>query len=138
MKLFNILVMTFVVWAAAVSAQTEKFTYQGRLLDGTLPANARYDLQFELFEDESGGTAIGFKEHLGVHVSNGIFTVLLDFGGVSTFRGGDRWIEISVKPEGAGQYTLLNPRQQITSAPYSIRSLNAQNALDLGGVAADQ
>jgi len=31
----------------AVHAQTTEFTYQGRLIDGTNPANGQYDFQFK-------------------------------------------------------------------------------------------
>src|SRR5437764_6560386 len=33
----------------------EAFTYQGRLLDNSVPANGQYDLQFALFDAVSGG-----------------------------------------------------------------------------------
>jgi hypothetical protein len=69
--------------------------------------------------------------------------VRLDFGS-EHFNGADRWIEIAVRPAGSGTFTALSPRQRVTSAPYSIKSLNSEtaliatNATQLGGVAADQ
>ncbi len=125
---------------SSVEAQTTEFTYQGRLVDGSLPANTPQDFEFRLFAAETGGTALGTQTRLGVPVSNGIFTVRLDFAG--QFDGPARWLEISVKPAGdPNPFTLLNPRQPVSSAPYSIRSLNAGtavNSLNLGGVAANQ
>jgi len=43
--------------AIRVHSQTTSFTYQGRLTDGGVPANASYDLQFALFDSLSGGAA---------------------------------------------------------------------------------
>jgi hypothetical protein len=60
-----------------------------------------------------------------VTATNGVFNVKIDFGS-SVFSGGDVYLEIGVR-RGAetGAFTPLNPRQQITSAPYAIRSLSA-------------
>ena len=112
---------------ATYSAQTTEFTYQGRLLDGSLPANASYDLEFRLFNSEISGAPIGTVSRPAVMVNTGIFTVKLDFGPV--FDGSPRWIEIAVKPAGsAGPFTLLSPRQSISSAPYAVRSLTSSTA----------
>jgi len=136
------------VWLIAganiVAAQTSEFTYQGKITD-TAGTAASYDFEFRLFEANTGGTALGTNRRDGVPVSSGVFTVKLDFGGASTFRGTERWLEIAVKPAGSpNPYTILTPRQPVTSAPYSIRSLNsaaadlALNSNQLGGVAANQ
>lgn len=139
------LLLVFILLAAAdlAFAQTTEFTYQGRLVDGTVPANSNYDFEFRLCASESNcNLMLGTNQRLGVSVSNGIFTVKLDFG--DNFGGQPRWLEIAVRPAGGGSFTTLTPRQPFTSTPYSIRSLNAQaadtatNALNLGGVAASQ
>jgi len=124
-------------------AQTTEFTYQGRLLDGSMPPTASYDFEFGLFATEAGGTALATNQRSGVSVANGIFTVRLDFAG--SFDGAPRWLEIAVKPAGSPDpFTPLNPRQPITSAPYAIRALNSTtaetsvNADNLGGIAANQ
>lgn len=62
-----------------------------------------------------------------VAVSNGVFTVSLDFGAVA-FPGANRWLEISVRVAGGGAFTTLTPRQPLTSTPYAIKSLNAAAA----------
>src|SRR3989442_4368927 len=146
----RILVMVLVLMmsaAGAVFAQTISFTYQGRLTDGGTAANGNYDLQFALFDSLSGGAQVGSTQTLNtVAVSNGVFTVGLDFG-ANAFNGANRFLEISARPTGAGSFTLLTPRQQITSTPYAVRSAsagnadtatNATNASQLGGVAANQ
>ena len=125
-----------------VQAQTTAFTYQGRLSDNNLAANGPYEMQFSLFDAASGGGQIGSTEtHNTVSVVNGIFTVELDFG-VGSFSGPARYLQIAVRPAGsANPHTLLSPRQSVTSAPYAIRSLNADtatNSTQLGGLDANQ
>ncbi len=109
-----------------VHAQTTSFTYQGRLSDGGNVANGSYDLQFALWDSLSGGAQIGATQTVSaVAVSNGIFTVSLDFG-ANAFTGANRWLETSVRLAGSGALpTVLSPRQPITSTPYSVRSLSA-------------
>jgi hypothetical protein len=121
--------------ASAASAQTSSFTYQGRLTDGGTPANGNYDLQFALWDSNSGGTQIGVTQIPNVAVSAGIFTVQLDFG-ATAFPGAPRFLEISARLTGSGSFTTLSPRQPITSTPYAIRSLNASSAdtVTVGGV----
>src|SRR4051812_43792715 len=101
----------------SVSAQTTAFTYQGRLLDSAMPPTANYDFEFRLYDMLSGGTQQGTEQTLtNVAVASGIFTVTLDFG--AQFPGANRWLAISVKPAGGPTFTLLTPRQPVTSAPY--------------------
>jgi hypothetical protein len=57
------------------------FTYQGSLTDGGSPANGTYDLKFMLYSSGSGGNALsGPITNSPVGVTNGLFTVDLDFG----------------------------------------------------------
>ena len=125
------------------AAQTNEFIYQGKLTDSAGTA-ANYDFQFRLCRSEANCVALnllGTRTRLGVPVTNGVFSVSLDFPAAS-FDGAARFLEIGVKPAGsADPYTILAPRQQITSAPYAVKSLNAENADNaarLGGAAANQ
>jgi hypothetical protein len=126
-------------WAMAQSAA---FTYQGRLTDADSPASNTYDMQFKLFNTQAVGTGeeLGFLTKTSVEVSNGVFTVVLDFG-ESVFDGSDRFLEIGIRPAGSTDpYTVLAPRQPLTSSPYALRSLKSEsaetaaNATLLGGV----
>ncbi len=128
----------------SIWAQTNEFTYQGNLNESGARANGNYDLEFRLYTASSGGFTLGTRSRLNVPISNGVFSVTLDFP-AANFSGGDRWLEIGVKPAGsANPFTVLSPRQKITSSPYSVRSANAANAetatnsTQLGGVAANQ
>jgi hypothetical protein len=141
---FLFIILTIVLSAGAIFGQSSSFTYQARLTDGGTPANGNYDLQFALFDAAGGNNQIGQTQTIpSVAVSGGVFTVTLDFG-ANAFSGASRFLEISMRPSGAAAFTLLTPRQQITSTPYAVRSLNtatadvATNAQQLGGVAADQ
>lgn len=142
-KLYWILVILVAIEIVPVRAQTSAFTYQGKLTDGGSAASGQYDFSFKLFAASSGGSQIGSDFVVeDVQVSNGIFTVTLDFGSSPFVPPGGTHLEIAVRPGAStGPYTTLLPRQPITSAPYAIQSLSATLAADsqnLGGVAADQ
>lgn len=127
-------------------AQTSAFTYQGKLADSGSPANGQYDFVFKLFSLSAGGAQIGADAvHDDVQVTAGIFTVNLDFGSSPFTSDTARYLEIAVRAgAGAVTYTTLTPRQPITSSPYSVSTIRAassavaDNALQLGGVAASQ
>jgi len=81
---FLLTVFTFalsLLLAPAVRAQGTAFTYQGWLMSDTSPANGSYDLTFALFDSPSGGAQEGNTlTNTAIGVSNGLFTVTLDFG----------------------------------------------------------
>ena len=86
-----------VLLGVPVAGQTSGFVYQGRLTDGGTPANGNYDLQFALWNSLSGGTQVGSTQAINtVAVSNGVFTVSLDFG-ANAFPGANRFLEISTR-----------------------------------------
>ena len=140
-----ILGLCILLFSTTIQAQTTVFTFQGRLSDNNLVANGTYDMQFALFDAVSGGNQIGQTvSNANVSVVSGIFTVNLDFG-ANSFSGADRYLQISVRVAGdQNPHTILNPRQSVTSAPYSIKSLfslnadNATNSNQLGGILANQ
>ncbi|MGA9349147.1 MAG: hypothetical protein WBW48_10125 [Anaerolineae bacterium] len=102
------------------------FTYQGQLRQGGSPVNGTCDFQFSLWDAASGGAQIGTTQTAtSVTVSNGLFTVQLDFGSAA-FTGDARWLEIAVRcPAGSGSYTTLTPRQPLTAAPYALYAKGA-------------
>lgn len=115
---------------AAALAQGNAFSFQGRLNDGTNPANGRYDLEFRLYNAITGGTQIGAAlARPATVLINGVFSTMLDFGTTAFNSPNNVFIEISVKPGGSpNAFTILGPRQQLTAVPFAIRSLNATNA----------
>src|SRR6266576_6220558 len=89
-----VVVIAIVISAGVAFAQTSSFIYQGRLTDGGTAANGNYDLQFALFDSLSGGSQVGSTQTVNtVPVSNGIFSVNLDFG-AGSFSGASRFLEI--------------------------------------------
>ncbi len=94
------------------------FTYQGRLTDGGSPANGEYDFQFRLYNGNDGSEVGSPISQENVSVTEGGFTVQLDFGNV--FDGTPLLLGISVRPgSSSGAYTTLSPRQPLTPAPYA-------------------
>ena len=95
------------------------FTYQGSLKNNGSPANGQFDFQFKLYDALSGGTQVGNTLTVSNQaVTDGLFTVLLDFG-ASAFGGQARWLEIAVRQAGGGTYTTLAPRQPLSAVPYA-------------------
>jgi trimeric autotransporter adhesin len=118
--------------AAPVHAQTPAgtaFSYQGRLTDNGAPASGVYDLQFALFDASSGsGLVAGPLVVDDATVTNGLFTVSLDFGS-SAFTGQARWLEIAVRPGAStGAFTPLAARQVISPAPHAVFSQFSQSS----------
>jgi hypothetical protein len=96
------------------------FTYQGHLTDGGSPANGTYDFQFKLHDAASAGNQLGTVTKEDVTVTDGLFTVVLDFG-IGAFTGDARWLEIGVRPgTSTGAFTVLSPRQALTPSPYTL------------------
>src|SRR5687767_802654 len=117
--------MLVLILLGAAYAQGTAFTYQGRLTDSDNPADGVFDMQFKLFDTATTGTGAQQGSTITnstVKVANGVFAVELDFG-AGVFTGAARFLEISIRPAGsADPYTVLSPRQAVTSAPYAIRS----------------
>jgi hypothetical protein len=101
------------------------FTYQGRLKSGGQPANGNYDLRFTLYDAVSGGGQVGSPlTSAPVIVTDGSFTVLLEFGAV--FNGDARWLELGVRTNGSiSPYGILSPRQPLTPTPYALYAPSA-------------
>ena len=126
-KLAAFLLLFAALCAGAAQAQTTAFTYQGQLSDGANAASGTYQMQFSLFDAATNGNQIGATiTNTNVNVAKGVFTVQLDFSPATPFASGAaRYLSIAVKKAAETNYTTLDPRQQITSAPYTIRTLSA-------------
>lgn len=101
-------------------AQGTAFTYQGRLQNNGAAADGTFNLQFLLYTNSSGGvTVAGPVVTNGVAISNGLFTVTMDFG-AAVWDGATNWLEIGVETNGGSSFTTLTPRQRVTPTPYAI------------------
>jgi len=138
---FCLIFVPLMIWITSgmALAQITAFTYQGKLADANNPSgNGNYDMQFKLFDTPAVGTGTQQGSTITnptVSVSGGIFTVTLDFGS-NVFTGAARYVEIGVRPAGNSiAYTVLSPRQPVTSTPYAIQTINATQ---LGGLPASR
>lgn len=113
-------------FAAAESPLGNSFTYQGKLTLNGQPANGPYDFTFLLKDSPTFGSSVGPANGLeDVAVTNGLFTVTLDFG-PNAFNGSARWLDISVRPGASiGVPTTLTPRQPLNPAPYAVHALGS-------------
>lgn len=125
----SILIFCLTISIGTGLGQTTAFNFQGRLNDGTSPANGRYDLQFKLFDAITGGTQFGTTvDRPNLALINGVFSTTLDFG-ASAFASGNLFLEISVRPfNSPNAYVVLGARQQILSVPLAVRATSAANA----------
>ncbi len=130
-KIQNLLIalamlFSFNLQLSTLHAQGTAFTYQGWLNDSGQPANGtNYGMVFYLYDAPTNGNLLGDLGIVSVAVSNGLFTVPLDFG--NEFDGTPRWLQISVQKNG-GAFTQLAPRQSVTPTPYAIYAANASSA----------
>ncbi|MGC9944341.1 MAG: hypothetical protein ABSE48_21150, partial [Verrucomicrobiota bacterium] len=112
----------------SVFGQGTAFLYQGHLEDQNTPANGNYDLEFTIYDAARNGDLLGMAlTNFDTSVSNGLFTVSLDFGAV--FTGQNCWLDVSVRTNGGSAFSELSPRQPIQSVPYAIMANGASNLL---------
>lgn len=119
-------------------AQTSSFTYQGKLADSGVAANGTYDITFKLYDTLANGTQIGTDiVRDDVVVSDGGFTVDLDFGAAAFASGASRFLQLEVRAgAGAVTYTTLVPRQPLTSSPYAVKAASATSSDSLSAFCA--
>jgi hypothetical protein len=110
------------------------FTYQGRLMDDGDPANGSYDFQFDLYDDPTSGSRVADTVFVDdKEVSEGLFTVQLDFER-GVFTGEARYLEIAVRAgDSSGDYTILAPRQELTTVPYAQYAFDSLSTGSLQG-----
>jgi alpha-galactosidase len=98
------------------------FTYEGQLSVGGTLVGGSYDITFSLYDALLSGTQIGpTLTNSFVLGTNGAFRAVLDFG-PGAFTGDARWMEVSVRTNGDGIFTMLGPRQAITPMPYAVQA----------------
>src|SRR5256886_4673060 len=127
-KLFSLMLLALSLATTRLLAAPlgASFTYQGRLTDAGNPATGVFDLRFTIYDWATNGTALaGPITNSPTSVSNGLFTITLDFG-AGIFTGAAHWLEIAVRPgDSTDSFTPLNPLQPLTAAPYALYAANA-------------
>jgi len=124
--LILLLALALLTGAGHALAQGTAFTYQGQLSVNGAPANGNYDLSFTLLDAPTNGNVFGSLTNTATPVTNGLFTAVLDFGGV--FSGSNYWLQIAACTNGAGLFTALSPLQPVSPAPYALYAQNAGSA----------
>jgi hypothetical protein len=133
---FHSLLLLLLSLSNLAQAQGTAFSYQGHLVENGLPANGGHDFIFSLFDAAAVGSRITPDVQLNnIPVASGQFNVTLDFG--NGFTGGSRWLEISVRPAGVGQFTKMDGRVSLLPTPYAIRAQTA-GSVGNGAVTANQ
>jgi hypothetical protein len=104
-------------------AQGTAFTYQGQLNANGSTANGLYDLRFQVWDALTNGNLIaGPLTNSATGVTNGLFTITLDFG-PGVFTGPGRWLELDVRTNGTGAFTTLLPLQPVLPVPYALYAM---------------
>ena len=128
-RIVQFVLLLLVIAALKVSALGTAFNYQGRLNDAGVPANASYDFRFVVYNAVTNGTQVSVPlTNSAVAVSNGLFSVTLDFG-AGVFAGTNEWLDIGVRAVGVTNLTTLFPRQPVLPVPYAIFATGASNLL---------
>jgi hypothetical protein len=114
---------TFSLQPLNAFAQVAAFTYQGQLNANGGTANGLYDLRFQVWGALTNGNLIaGPLTNSATGVTNGLFTVTLDFG-PGVFTGPGRWLELDVRTNGTGAFTTLLPLQPVLPVPYALYAM---------------
>ncbi len=108
-------------------SETMAFTHQGLLkMDGHV-VTGYYDFWIDLYDAVTLGSYVGHCDDVGTgstfntYVDHGLYTFYLICEGWNpdVFQGGNRWLDIYVRPSGGGAWTHLSPRQPVSPAPYA-------------------
>lgn len=116
--------------SAQAAVMGTAFTYQGQLTSSGAPVNGTCAFQFILYDALIDGSQVGsILTKTGVTVTNGLFSISLDFGS-SVFTGDARWLQIAAKCGSDASYSTLSPRQELTPTPYALNAdlLDGQHA----------
>jgi len=105
-------------------AQGTAFIYQGRLTDNGAPFTGVVELDATLWDAATDGNEIRFsplpRPPVMVEVSNGLFTVEVDFR-KGAFPGQPRWLQFGLRKDpDPAPFTTLLPRQHILAVPYAM------------------
>lgn len=99
------------------------FSYQGQLLKSGSPYSGNADGVFRLYNDAAAGSQVGATITItSIAVTDGLFTVELDYG--SVFTGTALWLDVQVRTPPDVAYTPLTPRQRLSASPFSLYSVN--------------
>jgi len=116
----TIIIAAIIFAVVAFAAPVENvISFQGKLVEAGVPVDGTRNIEFKLYDVETGGTALWTENHLGVTVAGGLFNV--ELGGASTFDAAgvdfseQYWLTFTV--DGGAEIT---PRYKLTGTPYAM------------------
>ena len=118
---------------AAVGAP-DTINYQGRLKDSDgVSLTGTYDFVFKLYDASSDGNLLATETENDISVTNGYFSVLLDFDGDIADFANLVYVDIQVKEDSALAYETMATRASLNSTPYSFFAKAIENSLIIRG-----
>lgn len=121
----RVLVILTILYQITLNAFATNISYQGTLDIAGVPANGMYDFRVSLYDSiELGSQIPGSNAPLfeNIVVEEGLVNLSINFG-VGVFDGSARFIQIEVRDSAStGNYTILQPRQEVLPAPQSENS----------------
>jgi len=113
-----IAVMILIRSVPAVADIPQVINYQGKVTDtgGTPVADGMYNMQFDIYNSDTGGTSLWSSGTISVEVTGGVFSVLLGQSPQPTLNldfGQDYWLGVTVESD------VQAPRQRLGSVSYS-------------------
>lgn len=112
-------------------------TQQGRILDGDEPLTGSQTLEFELYDDASGGAVLWSGQVNADLGDDGVYSVTLGDAGnpidATVLQDGEAYLELTAGGEE------FSPRLQLTSVPFASMAQSAEVAQTVvdGGVTSD-
>ena len=86
--------------AGAAGQVHSGFSYRGQLMDNGAPADGRYDIEFALHAEASGGLPIDVIRSDAIELHDGMVDAPLDFIGVAADRN-KQWVEVRMRETGS-------------------------------------
>ncbi len=124
----RVLFAVFLVFSL-LSAIPHQINYQGKITDETgVALNGYYNMDFSIYDAETGGTLQWTESHTSVPVSKGLFNVILGSSTpINLSFDTNYWLEIQVNGD------VLTPRIPLSSSAYAFRASIADSAVNGGG-----
>jgi microcystin-dependent protein len=127
------------IFSSAANAQSQipqRIAYQGYLADKNgIPVSGNLPADFTLFDAPSGGSQVWNERNVTVVVVNGYYSAILHFeqGWQNNNQRFDKpyWLEVHIGSQ------LLEPRFELTSAPYAMNARRADTAVVALGLVRD-
>ncbi len=119
----RIVLLILLIVSISFGTINEKLTYQGKLTDVSgIGINDALDITFNIYDVETGGSALWTEAHSAVTVQKGLFSVVLGESSPITLDfDGEYYLEIVVDGDA------MSPRSPITAEGYAFRAKYADN-----------